>query len=249
MVPEVLQPMFYLSPSLTSFSEIGLGLLLVFSLRTALVAGSATLWTRLSSWARRRRVYQKELAPGQLASELKSTVVVVLFDALVAATVLSSGFVHFHAQPTALHVLGTYATLFVWFELWFYVAHRLLHTRPLFFLHRQHHVARVTDPFASMSFSLVERAVLQLGILGFAALVSHLVPIARAGPTRRGRIQLPPVSGTTPSLLKDWMKLAERAAKTRSQASARLAPAPAATPFTAAITGSSRLRSASTRGL
>ena len=43
------------------------------------------------------------------------------------------------------------------------------------------------------------------------------------------------------------MKLAERAATTRSQLSARLAPAPAATPLTAATTGTGieRMRSAS----
>ncbi len=48
---------------------------------------------------------------------------------------------------------------------------------------------------------------------------------------------MPPVSGTRPILLKAWMKLATGAAITRSQFSARLAPAPAATPLTAAITG------------
>ena len=36
------------------------------------------------------------------------------------------------------------------------------------------------------------------------------------------------------------MKLAERAASTMSQFSARLAPAPAATPLTAAITGTGK---------
>ena len=39
----------------------------------------------------------------------------------------------------------------------------------------------------------------------------------------------------SPSLQNAWTKLAERAASTMSQASAMLAPAPAATPFTAAI--------------
>ena len=48
---------------------------------------------------------------------------------------------------------------------------------------------------------------------------------------------MPPESGTSPILAKAWTKLAERAASTMSQASAILAPAPAATPLTAATTG------------
>ena len=72
-------------------------------------------------------------------------------------------------------------------------------------------------------------------------------PSARARPTSRGSSQVPPQSGTRPIFAKAWMKLAERAATTRSQPSAKLAPAPAATPLTAAITGTGieRMRSAS----
>ena len=68
-------------------------------------------------------------------------------------------------------------------------------------------------------------------------------------PTSRGRNQVAPESGTSPSLLKAWMKDADFAAITRSQASARLAPAPAATPLTAAIVGTGRLCSERTSGL
>ena len=62
-------------------------------------------------------------------------------------------------------------------------------------------------------------------------------------------MKLPPVSGTSPILLKAWMKEALLAAITKSQASARLAPAPAATPFTAQMTGFSSCRMARTIGL
>ena len=60
---------------------------------------------------------------------------------------------------------------------------------------------------------------------------------ARASPIRRGRKKLAPESGTRPIVTKAWTKLALRAASTMSQASAKLAPAPAATPFTAQTTG------------
>ena len=60
---------------------------------------------------------------------------------------------------------------------------------------------------------------------------------------------MPPESGTRPSFENACTKLAERAAITRSQASAMFAPAPAATPLTAAMTGMGSARSASTSGL
>ena len=72
---------------------------------------------------------------------------------------------------------------------------------------------------------------------------------ARAGPIRRGRIQVPPESGTRPIFAKDSMKVADFAASTMSQARAMLQPAPAATPLTAATTGNGSARNWRTSGL
>ena len=60
---------------------------------------------------------------------------------------------------------------------------------------------------------------------------------------------MPPESGMRPILQNAWMKLADFAAITMSQASAMFAPAPAATPLTAQTTGIGSARSASTSGL
>jgi Delta7-sterol 5-desaturase len=166
---------------LTSLALIGGTLLLIFSVRTALFAGLAILWTRTSAWARRRRVYVRDIPRAQIVSELKATVPVLLMDATVGALLIHFELLHRQPEPSLLHVLGTFALIFAWYELWFYATHRLLHTRPLYFLHRQHHVANVVDPFASMSFSLAERALLQLGALGFAVAVSRVVPLAVPG--------------------------------------------------------------------
>ena len=59
---------------------------------------------------------------------------------------------------------------------------------------------------------------------------------------------VPPESGTSPMLMKAGTKLAESAAMRRSQAQANESPAPAAAPLTAAITGFSSRRMASTFG-
>ena len=79
--------------------------------------------------------------------------------------------------PVITILVLTFAVMFVWFEIWFYVTHRLMHTRALYFIHKQHHVAKVTDPLAALSFSLAERAILITGALGFAALLSRWHPI------------------------------------------------------------------------
>ena len=52
--------------------------------------------------------------------------------------------------------------------------------------------------------------------------------MARAEPTSRGRMNVPPESGTRPTLQNAWMKLADCVAMTMSHAIARFAPAPAA---------------------
>jgi hypothetical protein len=60
---------------------------------------------------------------------------------------------------------------------------------------------------------------------------------ARPIPTSRGTIQLVPCSATRPRLLKIDVKLDALEAKRTSHIAASTTPPPAATPFTAAITG------------
>ena len=56
-------------------------------------------------------------------------------------------------------------------------------------------------------------------------------------PINRGRKKVPPLSGINPIFENACMKEADSGATTTSQQKAMLAPAPAATPFTAATTG------------
>lgn len=150
------------------------------ALRAAVIAGGAIALVTRNARALGRRVYRRAWAPGQLRSEARAATLVVLFDAVVIALARKAGVVRF--APASLGAVAfTFALLFVWYEVWFYFSHRLLHTRALYFIHAQHHVARVTDPLTSLSFSLGERAILQLGAVGFAAAASRVVPITEAG--------------------------------------------------------------------
>ncbi len=61
--------------------------------------------------------------------------------------------------------------------------------------------------------------------------------MARCSPKILGRIQVPPASTTSPTLTNACRKCADLAATVMSAMSARLAPAPAAIPLTAAMMG------------
>ena len=78
---------------------------------------------------------------------------------------------------------------------------------------------------------------------------SKHISAALAGPTRRGRNHVAPLSGTNPIRPNASTKLAPSAAIRMSQAKARDAPAPAATPLIAPTMGRSSPRIATTIGL
>lgn len=144
---------------------------------TAVGLGWGLARTRL---AERWRVYRRALAPGQLRSEAWAAAGVVLCDALLV------GLFRYLAGPRMAPfsvpvALLTYAWMFVGFEVWFYVTHRLLHTRALYRFHAQHHVAQVTGPLTSLSFSLAERVVLMAGGMGLLLLAMEVMPVTQAG--------------------------------------------------------------------
>jgi hypothetical protein len=70
-----------------------------------------------------------------------------------------------------------------------------------------------------------------------------------ARPTSRGSVQEEPVSQESAMPLKARLKPAVSASTRKSHANARLAPAPAATPLTAATTGLAIVAIAVTMGL
>ena len=147
-------------------------------LRSTLVIGAAFAWIRSTSFAERRRIYRFAYAKGQLGSELKAALLVVAFDALLFSSTRYFGLIDYAPAPSWGVAIYTYLILFVWIEIWFYVTHRAMHHPALYRIHRQHHVAKVTDPLTSLSFSLGERAVLLVGVFAFAILVSKLTPLS-----------------------------------------------------------------------
>jgi lathosterol oxidase len=148
--------------------------------RSALFVLAAFLWLRFSDFAKRRRIFLLPYGPGQIRSELFAACRVVLVDTAIVLAVLYFGLL----QPAASSwqsILLTFVAMFIWFEVWFYTTHRLLHWRPLYIFHRQHHTALVVDPLTSMSFSMLERLVLMGGAIGFAIALQHVTEVSGAG--------------------------------------------------------------------
>lgn len=156
-------------------------LILVFFLRSTIVIGLAYLWIRFSRFARRHRVYRAAFAGGQILSEVKAGALVVLTDSTIVFFSLMSGIVSLQADPGAAITAFSFLIAFVWAEIWFYVTHRAMHHRRLYWIHRQHHVAKVASPVTAISFSIIERSIFIGGIVIFLGLVSQHVPLSRPG--------------------------------------------------------------------
>lgn len=151
----------------------------VLVVRAVVLIGGASLFLR-SPIARARRVYRHAFSRGQLKKELAVAVPVLLLDAAAFTLFRALGWIRF-ADATPARTAFTFALMFVWFEVWFYATHRALHHPKLYFLHAQHHVARVTHPLTALSFGMAERGLLLVGVLGFAAVASQWVPFVLPG--------------------------------------------------------------------
>lgn len=156
-----------------------LGHLAFFVVRSTVITGAVMRWLG-TPFAMARRVYRRAYSQGQWSSELRAALKVVAFDAVVLSLVRHYELLHL-ARPSLGNAALSFALTFVWYELWFYASHRALHTRWLAPLHAQHHTAKVMHPLTSLSFSLVERAILQVGALGFVALASRHLPLSAPG--------------------------------------------------------------------
>ncbi len=148
-----------------------------FLLRAVLVVGPAMLFVARSRFAQARRVYRRAFSQGQLRSELRAGLITIAFDGALVGALRASGSVPI-GDPGALEALAQFGLLFVWYEIWFYVTHRALHSKRLYFLHAQHHVAKVTHPLTSLSFGVIERAILQSGALLFVFGVGAVWPVS-----------------------------------------------------------------------
>jgi len=109
--------------------------------------------------------------PGQRAREIRNSWLTTPVHAALFFALAAGGALRTAPESVGLAV-GTFLLTFVWTEVWHYASHVAMHTKALHFIHKEHHRSRVTEPWTSVSFSVLEKLVFSLGILGFLALVS-----------------------------------------------------------------------------
>ena len=147
-----------------------------YFLRAAVISGAAAAFLETSK-ANARKIYRLPIGMPQILSELRAGIFVLLIDSLATALLIHFNWFHHENGSLALNLL-TFAVMFVWFEVWFYATHRLLHTRAFFFIHAQHHKAKVTSPLTAISFSFLDRLILIFGGIGVPAIISHWIPMS-----------------------------------------------------------------------
>jgi len=148
------------------------------TLQTLLLGGAGLLLR--THFARRRRVYRLPFDAGQLRRELLAGVFVVTFDPVMMAVREAGEPVRF-GEVTLVSSMVTFAVFFVVNEAWFYASHRALHSPWLYFLHAQHHTARVTSPLSTVSFSLAEHVLTLLPVMLVGLWLHRFMPLSPVG--------------------------------------------------------------------
>jgi Delta7-sterol 5-desaturase len=117
-------------------------------------------------------VYQLEEPAGQRARELRNSWITTPVHSVSLVTFIGTGALLTAPESPGL-ALGTFVLTFFWTEIWHYVSHVALHTKALHFIHREHHRSHLTEAWTSVSFTLLEKSIFSVGILGGLSLLSR----------------------------------------------------------------------------
>lgn len=139
------------------FQDIPVNTIMAF-LRFSAIATAVYLVIKAFKWANKYAIYRVKPFNGQISFELKSTLVICLFDAVVLTSAGYFGLFP-NGTPTIQNHILTFVCMFVWFEFSLYFMHRLLHTKYFYWIHEHHHKSAVTTPFTAISSSLLDRTI------------------------------------------------------------------------------------------
>lgn len=94
--------------------------------------------------------------------EARRAFISVLVRAACFATLIDFEMIVFHD----FHLIKTLVVgvvTYLWTEVWFYLAHRCLHTKHLYWIHRPHHAGQVTRPLTGAAFGVIETLIIFVG--------------------------------------------------------------------------------------
>lgn len=126
-----------------------------------------------------RRVYSVPHKKEQFHREFISSLITTPIPPMIIG--LSVYFGILNVDPTSETIttaLITFSALFIWSEVWHYYSHSLMHHRRFMWMHRYHHYSLPPYPISCLSFSIIEKALLSLGILFPFYIASQFLPVS-----------------------------------------------------------------------
>jgi sterol desaturase/sphingolipid hydroxylase (fatty acid hydroxylase superfamily) len=104
-----------------------------------------------------RSIYEIPFKHQQIKRELKYALLTVAVDSGLTILLLQSGLLSFQTGVSWGVTAIVFVCHFFFFEVWYYLIHRLQHTRRFFPIHAVHHQSRVCNPLTNYSGSISDR--------------------------------------------------------------------------------------------
>lgn len=164
-----------------SAKELAIVISAIFVTRSFLFAGVGTFWIKFSKWAKNHRVVNREVPWKVIGKDILNAFLILAIDAAVFVILIPTGMLKVNAHASFQTNLVTFIIFFIAFEAYFYYLHRALHHPKLYWIHKHHHNSVATNPWTSLSFSVLERLILLIGAAGVPAVISQFVPIPEIG--------------------------------------------------------------------
>jgi lathosterol oxidase len=124
-----------------------------------------------------RTIYDLPVSPEQIRRELWNSLHAPSHAVWLLLFVLAGFF-----QATGWIAFVTSALLTaVWAEVWHYASHRVMHWKPLHWIHKEHHKSHLNTYLTAISFSFTEKLVFDAGLLGLLALIDVFAGLHLAG--------------------------------------------------------------------
>ena len=116
----------------------------------------------------------------QIAEEKSANIKGNIFEIVLLFGSLSLGIVPFNTFSWP-RFIGTFFFCYMFFELWFYVCHRMMHGIRMRSIHRTHHVSVITTPLSALTLSYGEIAINEFGKFVVPCLLGHYFPLVFEG--------------------------------------------------------------------
>jgi sterol desaturase/sphingolipid hydroxylase (fatty acid hydroxylase superfamily) len=131
-------------------------------------------------WHKKRGIFAIKVTGNQLRREIRHSLVVLLVDSFLTIALFQSGLLKPMGNLSWGWTILVFAAHFVFFEVWFYCSHRLLHSRNLFKYHAIHHQSRVCTPISNFSGSITDRLFSATGFIFPLLVFSQLGLLSQA---------------------------------------------------------------------